>query len=124
MILRQAIAGLLFLLIILSFYSPCEAGTTEEIASLLLFIEQSECTFIRSGKQYDATKARQHIEKKYSYYKEQITSAEDFIQYSATKSVITGKPYSVICHGASMKTADWLLAELDNIRKRGDTGQQ
>jgi hypothetical protein len=53
MILRQVAAGLSFLLMIFSFHISCVAGTTEEITSLLLFVEQSGCTFIRNGKHYD-----------------------------------------------------------------------
>ena len=117
-ILRQAAAGLFFLLMLLSFHFSWAAVTTEEISSLLLFIEQSKCTFIRNGKQYDALKAREHIEKKYAYYKERITSAEDFILYSATKSSITGEPYRVICNGVNMITSDWLKAELAQLRTR------
>ena len=117
-IVRQAAAGLFCLLMLLPFHTSAAAGTTEEIASLLLFIEQSECTFIRNGKHYDALKAREHIEKKYTYYKERITTAEDFILYSATKSSITGEPYRVICNGENMITADWLNAELVELGTR------
>ncbi len=118
MILRQATAGLFCLLMLLSFHISCAAGTTEEIISLLLFIEQSECTFIRNDKYYDALKAREHIEKKYAYYKERITTAEDFILYSATKSSITGEPYRLICNGVNMVTSDWLNMELSEMRTR------
>jgi hypothetical protein len=116
MILCRAAAGLFFLLMILSLHLPCRAGTPEEIAALLLFVERSECTFIRNGKQYDALEARQHIEKKYAYFKERITTAEEFIQYSATKSTISGKYYKVICNGADMNSSVWLNAELDKLR--------
>ena len=117
-IVRQAAAGLFCLLMLLPFHTSAAAGTTEETVSLLLFIEQSECTFIRNGKHYDALKAREHIEKKYAYYKERITSAEDFILYSATKSSITGEPYRVICNGVNMITSDWLKAELAELNTR------
>jgi hypothetical protein len=117
-IMRQAAAGLFCLLMLLSSHTSAAAGTTEEIASLLLFIEQSECTFIRNGKHYDALKAREHIEKKYTYYKERITTAEDFILYSATKSSITGEPYMVICSGVNMITSVWLNAELAELGTR------
>ena len=117
-IMRQAAAGLFCLLMLLSSHTSAAAGTTEEIASLLLFIEQSECTFIRNGKHYDALKAREHIEKKYTYYKERITTAEDFILYSATKSSITGEPYMVICNGVNMVTSDWLNTELAELGTR------
>jgi hypothetical protein len=39
------------------------AETTEKIASLSLFAQQSGCTFIRNGNHYDALTARDHIEK-------------------------------------------------------------
>ena len=117
-IMRQTAAGLFCLLMLLSSHTSAAAGTTEEIASLLLFIEQSECTFIRNGNHYDALKAREHIEKKYAYYKERISSAEDFILYSATKSSITGEPYRVICKGVNMITSDWLKAELAQLGRR------
>jgi hypothetical protein len=116
MILRRTAAGLFSLLMILSFHTSCFAGTTEEIASLLLFVEQSGCTFIRNGKHYDAPEARRHIEKKYDYFKDQITTAEEFIQYSATKSTMSGKLYRVVCNGVGMTSADWLQAELDKLR--------
>ena len=118
MILRWVAAGLFFLLMILSFHTSCIAGTTEEIASLLLFVEQSGCTFIRNGKHYDAPEARRHIEKKYDYFKDQITTAEEFIQYSATKSTMSGKLYRVVCNGVGMTSADWLQAELDKLRAK------
>jgi hypothetical protein len=118
MILCRAATGLFCLLMLLSFHISCAAGTTEEIESLLLFIEQSECTFIRNGNHYDALKAREHIEKKYDYYKERTITTEDFILYSATKSSITGVPYMVICNGVNMVTSDWLNAELAELRTR------
>ena len=116
MILRWIAAGLFSLLMILSFPSCGMAGTPEEVASLLHFVEQSECIFIRNGTQYDALEARQHIEKKYAYFKERITTAEEFIQYSATKSTISGKPYKVICNGVAMNSVDWLNIELARLR--------
>ena len=117
-ILSQAAAGLFCLLILLSFPASSAAGTTKEIESLLLFIEQSGCTFVMNGNHYDTLKAREHIEKKYAYYEERITTTEDFILYSATKSSITGEPYMVICNDVNMATSDWLNAELAELRKR------
>ena len=117
-IYRKTAAGFLCLLILLSFHISCFAGTSENIASLLLFVEQSECTFIRNGKHYDALEAKEHIEKKYTYFKDRITTAEDFILFAATKSAITGEPYRVICNGVNMATSDWLKEELAELRTR------
>jgi hypothetical protein len=115
---RKGAAGLFWLLLVLSIHISCRAGTTEEIAALLLFVEQSECTFIRNGTQYNGSEARGHIETKYDYYKEKISTTEDFITYAATKSVMSGKPYRVLCSGKEMNLADWLQAELAKLRTR------
>ena len=116
MILRKCSTGLCFLLMMLSFHQPCSAGTAEEIAALLHFIERSDCIFVRNGKEYDSLTARQHIENKYNYYREKITSAEEFIQYSAAKSSMTGTPYQVLCNGVRMNSSGWLNAELEKMR--------
>jgi hypothetical protein len=118
MILRYTATGILSLLMLLSLCISVSAGKGEEITSLLNFIEQSKCTFIRNGRQYDSLTSRQHIEKKYNYFNKRITTTEEFIQYSATKSSITGKPYKVICNGVVMDSSDWLRAELDRLRTR------
>lgn len=122
MIVRLISVVFCVLLMIFSFHFSCSAGTTEEIASLLNFVEQSRCTFVRNGKQYDSIEARYHIEKKYNYYKKKILTAEDFIRYSATKSSITGNPYTVFCKDESMDSSDWLKAELDKLRLREMSG--
>ena len=118
MIVRKASAGLFLLLMTVAFHTSCRAGTTEEIAALLLFVEQSECTFIRNGKQYNDLEARGHIETKYDHFKEKISTTEDFIELAATKSIMSGKPYKVLCSGKEMNLADWLQAELVKQRTR------
>jgi len=96
----------------------CYAGMEEEISHLLLFIEKSECTFVRNDKQYSAANARQHIERKYNYLKKRINTTDQFIQYSATKSSMSGKPYTVQCKSKVMNTSEWLYEELDKFRAR------
>ena len=93
MIMHRASSGLLFLLMLLSYSIAGAAGTTNEIENLLLFIEQSECTFVRNGNHYDALKAREHIEKKYTYYKERITTAEDFILWDECSDKCLSRRY-------------------------------
>lgn len=60
-----------------------------------------------------------HINKKYSYYFDDIESTEDFIKYSATKSKMSGKYYKIHCSNkASIKSQAWLLSELSVYRNR------
>jgi len=116
--LHQTAAGLFFLCVILAYQVSGHAGTAEEIASLLQYVEQSECTFIRNDKHYTGVEARGHIEFKYDYFKDRIATTEDFIQHAATRSVMSGKFYTVRCNGEEMNLADWLHAELDRLRTR------
>ena len=60
-----------------------------------------------------------HAKRKYNYFKDKIDSAEKFIEYSATKSTMSGKYYMVLCGDSPMvKTQDWLLQELKNYRNK------
>ena len=95
--------------------------TKLEIAHLLDYIENSGCSFIRNGKAYPSVKAREHIQKKYDYVKKKVQSTEDFIEYAATGSSITGTSYQARCGSASIKTSEWLLQELDELRSKNST---
>ena len=105
-------------LCLLVFSAPSFATQAEaEITHLLDFIARSGCTFIRNGSEYPAPEARSHMEMKYDYGKEKITRAEQFIEYIATKSSLTGRPYRVRCEGREQPTSEWLSAELERYRK-------
>lgn len=89
----------------------------DEVAHLLHFVKNSECVLERNGKEHKAEKAVSHIQKKYDYFRDDIESTEDFILYSATKSTMSGRYYTVTCPGKeSIKTQDWLLGELKRYR--------
>ena len=115
--LRHHIA---FLLIAATVLWPIEsqADTEMEIKHLIEYIENSKCTFIRNGKKYNSKEALVHILNKYEYTKRWIKSAEDFIKYSATKSSMSGRPYTVRCDGREILCAEWLSEELNRFRKK------
>jgi hypothetical protein len=92
----------------------------QEIAALLAFVKKSPCQFNRNGSWYAARDAADHIETKYHAAVEKgvIHSAEDFIQYAASKSSLTGTSYKVRCEGTKETAcADWLAAELKRLRE-------
>jgi len=94
------------------------AKENKEIDFLLSFVEASECTFIRNGKEYESKEARKHLEKKYNYAKSRIKSAEDFINRIATKSSMSKKPYHVRCQVEEVVlTSQWLAGALEAERK-------
>jgi hypothetical protein len=96
-----------------------------EIKYLKVYIKTSECMFTRNGDTYIASQALEHIEKKHHFYKSDIKSAERFIEKAASKSTLSGKPYTVTCpagykqqvHGKpNLSSKVWLLRALNNYR--------
>jgi hypothetical protein len=88
-----------------------------EINHLLQYVETSECSFIRNDNVYPGEKAVEHINKKYEHFHNRIQSAEDFIDYSATKSELSGKYYYVECpEDSRVRLKDRLLVELEKNR--------
>lgn len=89
-----------------------------EIEHLINFVKQSHCIFIRNGVEHGPEEAERHILKKYAYFKNRISTAEDFIEHCATKSTMTDRYYEIACPGKrSVRSKDWLLEELSRFRK-------
>jgi hypothetical protein len=110
-------ARYLFILLLgILLVNPARADSEGEIQHLLTYIEDSGCTFERNGRHYPAAEARSHIQKKFDYTQRWIKTTEDFIEYTATQSSISGKSYHVICQGKRQLSAHWLLAELKHYR--------
>ena len=85
---------------------------------LVAFVESSECTFIRNDKPHTAKEAAAHMQKKYDHFKDEIKTPEDFIRLSASKSLISGKPYMVKAKtGQLLKSEAWLLEALEAYRQ-------
>ena len=88
-----------------------------EVDHLLAYVKNSGCMISRNGSEHPAVEGVGHIENKYDYFRDDIKSTADFIEYSATKSTMSGEYYTVVCPGKkTIKTRDWLLAELKRFR--------
>lgn len=89
-----------------------------EIEYLLGYIEKSGCEFNRNGSWYDAKSARAHLGRKYEFLRarDQIKTAEDFIEKAATKSSISGRAYEVRCGGETAMSNPWLRDALAHYR--------
>ena len=92
--------------------------TQREIQHLMDYIAGSECRFIRNGKVYGAESALAHIQRKYGHVRPRVRTAEDFIDYAATRSSMSGKPYRVQCGNETLLCGDWLRAELARRRQQ------
>jgi hypothetical protein len=72
---------------------------------------------VRNGGAHDGAEAAKHVQRKYKHFRDDISSTEEFIELSATKSTMSSKPYEVHCPGEPpRKSADWLLDELEAYR--------
>ena len=102
----------------LLFSSIATASPMErEIKHLLKFVGSTQCQYERNGERHSGEEAVEHIKKKYAYYKDDISSTADFINYSASKSKMSGRAYLIHCPGQQVMTSsDWLNMELKRYR--------
>lgn len=88
-----------------------------EVTRLLEFLRTSDCVMERNGERYSGEDAYAHVKKKYDYFRDDVDTSEEFIDYAATKSTMSGKYYLVICASdPPVRTRDWLLGELRKYR--------
>jgi hypothetical protein len=91
-----------------------------EIDFLLTVIGESGCTFIRNGKEHNATDAEKHLRTKYRRAKRYAPTTEKFIENLASRSSMSKKPYMIECEGQhAVETGAWLEARLENFRAAG-----
>ncbi len=85
---------------------------------LLDFVANTACKYERNGTLYGGIEAQAHIKNKYYYFIEKISSAEDFIKYSATRSTLSGKKYKIFCEDMPVQySGEWLLEALKDFRQ-------
>lgn len=88
-----------------------------EIEYLIAYIRDTDCVLERNDERYSGEQAIEHILRKYDYYREKIHSAEDFIAFSASQSVISGQPYVAYCEGEPpVHGHEWLMRVLQQYR--------
>lgn len=101
-------------------FADVEGGQRGEVEHLLGFIQDSGCSMERNGSWHEPEEALRHIRKKYGYFRDKITTTEDFIELSASKSTMSSKYYLVSCgERTPIKARDWLLQELNRYRRDG-----
>ncbi|HJR27218.1 MAG TPA: DUF5329 domain-containing protein [Pseudomonas sp.] len=112
-------AGISLTAMVLDAQAQIPPQATQEINSLLDFVEHSECRFVRNGSEYAGPQARAHLEKKLEYLEEseKVSSAEDFIALAATQSSKSGLAYEVRCPAGLQPANIWLKTELQRQRQ-------
>ncbi len=116
----KQITALAFALLITGVaHADVPAKQQPEVAHLLNFVQASPCMINRNGTTHQGEEAVAHIQKKYKYFREKIKTTEEFIEYSASKSTLSKKYYTVLCDGQEpIRAQDWLLQELETYRKK------
>ncbi|WGT62535.1 DUF5329 family protein [Variovorax paradoxus] len=117
--LRAALLALLLgSLAVLAQAAP-SASEQKLIDTLIQRVSQMKTvTFMRNGKEHDADDAAKHMQAKFDHFKDEIATAEDFIDRCASRSEMTGKAYQVKMPNGSLKDAkEFLNAELRTLRK-------
>jgi hypothetical protein len=100
-------------------HADVPAADRHEVTYLLEYLRTSGCEMERNGKKNNSENAYSHVKKKYEYFRDKIKTSEDFVQYSASKSTMSGKYYHVFCGGEPVeRTEDWLLEELRRYRAK------
>jgi hypothetical protein len=93
--------------------------TEQTIRYLIGYVSGSDLTFVRNAGEYTPHQAAAHLQKKYRHFRDDIDSAEEFIELCATRSLLSGTPYQVIDRQGDLRpTADWLRTELAAYRAR------
>ena len=114
------LSNFIFLVALLMATSPAIAVGSEtdtEIQFLLTRVSDSGYVFVRNGKDHSAEDAADHMRRKYKHFEDEIKTPEQFVEFAATKSMMTGRRYRIrFSDGTEMDTADWLLGELAAFR--------
>ena len=107
------IAGLAFF----SAAATADETTDAEVEYLLEFVARSGCTFHRNGEDHNSADAADHLRLKYHSGKEQVNSAEQYIDRLASKSSLSDELYRVTCDGQTQTTSAWLHEALREHRQ-------
>lgn len=98
-----------------------EEDLERTVQHLLQVVRTSDLVFIRNGEQHSPSNAAAHMQKKSEHFrkKKKIKTPEDFIRLAGTKSLLSGKPYSVrLKNGKTVPCGTWLEDALDRYRKK------
>jgi len=98
--------------------APSQLTEAAKIEALIASVEQLQgAVFIRNGSEYDGHKAAAHLRRKLDYAGSKVRTAEQFIDYLATGSSMTGKPYKIrFADGHSVDSAVYFREQLRRLQ--------
>jgi hypothetical protein len=93
-------------------------GMDAEIDYLIAQVADSDCTFIRNGREHDAEAASGHLRMKRERGKRHYDTTEEFLERIASKSSWSGKEYRIRCGETTLTTKDWFSVKLAEYRDK------
>lgn len=91
---------------------------SEEVNKLISSVSSSECQFERNGIWYNGRDAASHLKTKFNATEKRLQTAEQFIQFVASSSSITKKPYKIRCGEKASDARVWLSQKLKELRSK------
>ena len=90
---------------------------TQKIESLIDSLSSLKgAVFIRNGSEYSADQAVHHLRMKWDHAGSKVKTAEDFIQYCASKSSFSGEKYQIrLANGKTEYSEDYFREVLMRI---------
>lgn len=88
---------------------------------LIATVAESDLVFVRNGKDHTPADAAGHMQRKYDHFRKKIKTPEDFIRLAASKSLMSGKPYTIRFPDGDVHRCDAWLTGLLADRRTGVT---
>ncbi len=90
---------------------------TEKIEALIKHVAGlADAKFVRNGTEYDAPTAAKFLRRKWESQKDEIKTAQEFIDKAASESSTSGKPYLIrFKDGTETKSGEYLKAQLKKL---------
>ena len=76
--------------------------------------------FIRNGSEYDTAAAAKHLRRKLKSAGDKISTAEEFIEYCATRSSISGEPYTIKLQSGFIQSGAYFREKLKSYTGKAD----
>jgi hypothetical protein len=98
--------------------APVALTPNQETDALIRAMQDLDgAVFIRNGSEHTALEAADHLRSKLKAAGGRIHNAEDFIEQIASKSSMTGNPYSIrLRDGKTVDAGEWFRARLAELR--------
>lgn len=93
-----------------------DATMDAEIDFLLKSVAESDCVFIRNGKEHGGAAARDHLQMKRERGRKYYDTTEQFIERIASKSSWSGKPYRIRRGDSEEDASAWFTRTLESFR--------